>query len=673
MQFIRDLSIKIKIGAGFGLMQLIIAVISVSALMNLSAVQQDVVSIAEEIQPAVLRVDELAFRLEKANSSLGFYLLSKEDSHKQHYLESLRRADEILNELRALILVQQDVEIAAAVSSIAMGVDEFKGYQQRMLHLATSVTDNIPATAFVSEKINPLNQQVLQLLGDMILNEKKAPVSEARRNLLIDLGEVRYSWSNVMSGMRSFLASRQTTALGEVNLHLGGVGEALDAVLSQKRLLSREQAAALAKIIPLQDEFAAMFGRLVATHGDDAWRTDAHLIRTEIGPLLDGIGLELDDLGDKLHDKITYTSDALVEAVNATNTLVGTLLVLGMVLGVVIAWGIMKIIVAPLQVALAAMADVVGGGGDLTHRLDDVNKDETGKLAHGFNMFAGMVHGIVKDIMGYTDRLSQSVDRLRVITEETSRGVDKQQMQTDDVVAAVNELAATGQEVARNTTEAAAAAQNAEQASSQGRKVVDKTIDDIGLLAEEIERAGEVINRLEADSDAIGGVLDVIRGIAEQTNLLALNAAIEAARAGEQGRGFAVVADEVRTLASRTQASTSEIQVMIERLQTGSQKAVKGMEKSKERANATVDQAVQAGAALQEISAAVTVINEMNVQIATAAEEQNTVAESINVAVVSISEITEQTSAGAQQTASASNELNNLAERISCMVKQFKV
>jgi methyl-accepting chemotaxis protein len=349
------------------------------------------------------------------------------------------------------------------------------------------------------------------------------------------------------------------------------------------------------------------------------------------------------------------------------------MLVFGLVLGVAIAWGIMKIIIAPLQTALDAMADIVGGEGDLTRRLDDSNKDEIGKLAHGFNMFASMVHHIIKEISGYTQQVNNSADRLTVITEETSRGADRQQLQTDEVVAAVNELAATGQEVASNTTAAADAAQHADDASAEGRAVVGKTIDAIDSLASEVMRASEVINRLEADSEAIGGVLDVIRGIAEQTNLLALNAAIEAARAGEQGRGFAVVADEVRTLASRTQESTSEIQTMIERLQSGSQEAVKVMAKSKKDADATVEQAAHAGTSLQTISEAVAVINDMNVQIATAAEEQNAVAENINQSVVSISEITEQTAAGAQQTASASNELNELAEHLSGLVGQFKV
>jgi len=673
MSFIKNLSVKMKIATGFGLIQLIIVVVSVTSLLSLSAMKNDVVSIADDIQPAAYSAGELEFHLEKANSSLGFYLLSKEESHKNVYLNSLQHVDEILTEMHAMPLVQSDAGLSDAMESIVADVERFKGYQERMLKLATSTADNIPATTFAAQKINPLSQQMLQLLSGMIITEEEEEANELRRTLLIDIVAVRYNWANVMNGVRAFLAFRQQFSLAEVNLYLGGMETALERVRQQEDLLSLDQADALEQIIPLRSDFTGLFGRLVAMHGGDAWRTDAHLIRTEVGPLLDSVRGKLQALVADFHERGSATSNRLISQMNGTKALLGSVMIVGLILGVLIAWGIMKMILTPLQAALDAMSDIVNGEGDLTRRLDDSSRDEVGKLANGFNLFASMVHDIIKEIMGHTERLTQSVDRLTVITEETSQGADRQQHQTDDVVAAVNELAATGQDVARNTSEAAEAAQNAENASSEGRIVVGKTIDAIDGLAGEVERAGEVINRLEADSEAIGGVLDVIRGIAEQTNLLALNAAIEAARAGEQGRGFAVVADEVRTLASRTQESTSEIQTMIERLQTGSQEAVKVMNKSKKDADVTVEQAVQAGSSLQAISEAVTVINQMNVQIATAAEEQNAVAENINQSVVNISNITEQTAAGAQQTASASNELNELAGHLSRIVKQFKV
>lgn len=673
MNFIKNISIKYKIIAGFGLMQLIIVVISASAWISLSGMQSDVVSIAKDIQPAVLSASELEFRLEKANSSLGFYLLSKEDSHKQAYLESLQRVDEILADMRSMALVKGNPDINAQVEAIAADVESFKAYQGRMLHLATNTGDNIPATKYAAQNINPLSQQLLQLVSGMIQTESEEEASSERRRLLLEMEGLRYAWANVMNGVRAYLAFRQEPSINEINVYRESAEATLKRIAAFEDALTLDQADALEQFLPLKDAFFTHLDKLIELHGGDAWRTDAHLIRTEVGPLLDSVGEKLETLVSGLREQVGSTSDALVSDVNATNALVVAMLVFGLVLGGLISWGILKVVLGPVLAALDAMADIVGGEGDLTRRLDDSSKDEIGRLSHSFNLFASMVHHIIKEVIGYTDQLGKSADRLSIVTEETSRGADRQQLMTDEVVTAVNELSATGQEVARNTSAAADAAQHADKAAEEGRVVVGKTIGSIDGLADEVERAGEVINRLESDTESIGGVLDVIRGIAEQTNLLALNAAIEAARAGEQGRGFAVVADEVRTLASRTQESTAEIQSMIERLQTGAQEAVRVMAHSQEHAKTTVEQAAKAGSSLEEISEAVKVINSMNLQIATAAEEQNAVGEDINRSVVTISEITEQTAAGAQQTASASNELNELAEHLTGMVKQFKV
>jgi methyl-accepting chemotaxis protein len=229
------------------------------------------------------------------------------------------------------------------------------------------------------------------------------------------------------------------------------------------------------------------------------------------------------------------------------------------------------------------------------------------------------------------------------------------------------------QEVARNAVEAASAAQEADTTFHQGKQVIDKVIHAIGELSGEVDEAARVIQQLEVESKNIGSVLDVIKSIAEQTNLLALNAAIEAARAGEQGRGFAVVADEVRTLAGRTQESTTEIEDMIGKLQAGTNNAVKVMASGKEMTQVGVEQAAAAGDALNVINAAVERISGMNTQIASASEEQSSVAEEINRSIVSINEVAEHSATGAQHTAQASDDLARLAEQLKGLVERFKV
>lgn len=362
--------------------------------------------------------------------------------------------------------------------------------------------------------------------------------------------------------------------------------------------------------------------------------------------------------------------------VTAINSARNTAILVGiatLILGMLIAVFIARQIVVPLNRAVDAMNEIAEGDGDLTQRLDESGNNEISRLAHAFNNFAEKVRGMVSQVYGSTTQLASAAEEMSLVMEETKRDTLQQQSETSQVVTAMNEMTATVQEVARHATEAASAASKADHASVDGKKVVLSTMNAIEALSSEVHSAANVISQLEKDSENIGTVLDVIKGIAEQTNLLALNAAIEAARAGEQGRGFAVVADEVRTLASRTQQSTQEIQAMIENLQVGAQTAVKVMDESRAKAEESVSQAAKAGGSLEDITHSVSLINDMNTQIATAAEEQSAVAEEINRNIVNISEIVDRTADGANQTSIASEELASLAAQLQQLVNQFKV
>lgn len=321
-----------------------------------------------------------------------------------------------------------------------------------------------------------------------------------------------------------------------------------------------------------------------------------------------------------------------------------------------------------LETASARLAD-----GDLLAAVDYQGRDELGRVAAAFNAMRLRMHEMITQVANATGQLAAASEETTAVTVQTSDGIRRQQSETEQVAAAMNEMSATVQDVARNAASAAEAAHAADADAANGRKVLARTVEVINTLAREVENATGVIRSLQDDSNNIGSVLDVIRAIAEQTNLLALNAAIEAARAGEAGRGFAVVADEVRTLASRTQQSTSEIQAMIEKLQGGAANAVKVMETGHRQAGEGVTQVAEAGAALESILQAVTTINDMNAQIASAAEQQSAVAEEINRNIVTVSEIAEQTSVGSQQTAATSEELAQLAAQLQSLVGQFRV
>lgn len=301
------------------------------------------------------------------------------------------------------------------------------------------------------------------------------------------------------------------------------------------------------------------------------------------------------------------------------------------------------------------------------------SKDEIGSIADNLNAMIERISALVSLVINSANQVASAATQTSTTATQSREDINRQNSEIEQVATAINEMSATVSEVAVNTTSAAELTQVADLEADNGRKVVSQSVESINRLAGEMESSSQIIHDLETQSEGIGKVIDVIRGIAEQTNLLALNAAIEAARAGEQGRGFAVVADEVRTLASRTQVSTQEINDMVDKLQVGARSAVEAMAQGTSQTVHSVEQSVQAGAALDKISTAVSTIFEMNAQIASAAEEQSCVSEEINRNIVNIRDIAEATVKGANQTAQSSESMSEVANELISLVNEFKV
>ncbi|MBB2888238.1 MULTISPECIES: methyl-accepting chemotaxis protein [Pseudomonas] len=374
------------------------------------------------------------------------------------------------------------------------------------------------------------------------------------------------------------------------------------------------------------------------------------------------------DVSKKLTTSQTAVRDA--DTAHAKNLLLMAT-VLASAFGLFAAWAITRQIVIPLSQTLKVAERVAAG--DLSHNLISERQDELGQLQRAMQSMTLGLRELIGGISDGVTQIASAAEELSAVTEQTSAGVNSQKVETDQVATAMHEMTATVQEVARNAEEASEAAVAADQQAREGDRVVGEAIAQIERLALEVGNSTAAMGDLKRESDKIGSVLDVIKSVAQQTNLLALNAAIEAARAGEAGRGFAVVADEVRSLAQRTQKSTEEIEELIVGLQTGTQQVATIMDNSRSLTDSSVELTRRAGGSLESITRTVSAIQSMNQQIAAAAEQQSAVAEEINRSVLNVRDVSEQTSAASEETAASSVELARLGTHLQMLVGRFKV
>ncbi len=668
-----NLLIKHKIWMGFAILLLILLMNVVISTYNQLRTKETVTALISQSQPMVLAAHQFIGYLANASSALSNYLLTKNDKQRQAYQNAKYQASETLKEIAAMKKVQQSSGLKQTIDGLQQQMKRFDGFEKKMLVLAKSRIKNEPALAYSTEKINPKSLEILGTLATMIGSEADEDLNAERVRWINFQQDLRYNFSKFMNALRLYLNSPAQSNRKNMLDSIEQVKKLTAGLKQFEGLYTFEEEEGVAVVQRDIHQVAGEVQPVIALNEGKKRRMDVFLIDSQIQPLLSKMQNTIDDLVYAETTTMENSSKALLAGVDTGLKAQILLAAAGLILGMIVAFVISRMVTVPLNDTVAALQQAAQGDGDLSRRLEVKSNDELDHLAQAFNRFSEKLQALMLEVTQCSTQLITSADEMNRVVVSTESDIQVQGEQIDQIASAVTSMAQKIQDVAHHTTQAAELAEQTYQNSQEGKKVVNESLQSSQSVASNVDQAAQVINELEADVASIGGVLDVIRGIAEQTNLLALNAAIEAARAGEQGRGFAVVADEVRTLASRTQDSTEEIQDMIHRLQNGSQQAVAVMNDGRHKASEGLEQARLAGESLEKIGTAAESMLGMNRQISNASTEQEQTASQVSHNVTTINQLSAQTVSSSAVLAQNGARVNELALQLQNLMKQFKV
>ncbi len=669
-----QLTIKKKLLIGFGtilLLTLLVAVNNFIKLNKLSEVENRLLNLR---LPTVQAGMELTDGIHLSLAGLRGYMIlgdkpTAAEKFKAERAQGWALIDSAVAKMDKFSKNWTDSNNIKTLNSMKASIEFFRIAQQQVEDISHT-PENIPSINILLTEAAPKASKILNAITIMINEEATLRSTPARKELLKFMADSRGSFAMGLANIRAFLLSGNSTFANNFHNRWETNEIRFAQINSRKSLLNKKQRQAWNDYSAIRAEFSSLPKKMFDSRNAENWNLANYWLGTKAAPkaaeimkMLSAMRQSQDKLAAEDQEQLATESQSM-----KTVIIVGTLIALA--IGLFSAFKTSTMIIGPLQAAVSR-AKAIGNGNLTGENLISKGNDELTQLTDAINTMKESLLDIVQQISQSSQLISSSSEELSAVTHQTSTNLNEQQSQTEQVATAINQMSATVQEVSSNISSTAEAANMANNETEDGSKMVTDTIEGIQKLATRIENASEVISNVEKHSDNISAVMDVIRGIAEQTNLLALNAAIEAARAGEQGRGFAVVADEVRALAGRTQESAEEINQMIDKLQAGSREAVEVMTASQEEAQKAVNQAAKAGDSLSAISNSVRRINDMSVQIASASEQQNSTTEEINRNISGISQMANETSAGAQQTHGSSEELARLAADLQALARKF--
>ncbi len=669
---LRKFKISTRLITAFSLLTFILAVTSFISIYQIGAITKKADTVVDLRIPTAQASASVLNGINHALAALrGWMLLGKDKFKNERQIAwdtEITSAIATLDQMSANWTNPKNINRLKEMKAL---LNSFKQEQKNIEDIAQTL-QNIPSIEMLYQQAVPQASIMSSEITKIIDIELTLKATTKRKVLLGMMADIRGTLGLALANIRGYLLSGEEKFRSNFEKLWKKNQQRFIALEQQQNLLNTEQKEAFANFYTARETFAPLPKQMLASRSQEDWNLANHWLATKAAPLGFKIKVILKEMTENQKTLLKNDATELLDISDSAKFKAWVLLFIGFVITSVLSVLVISSIRLPIE-QLSSALTLVDKNKDLTIQVENFGNDEISEATRIVNGMLATFKSSIENVADASNQMATKAEETSIISTQIEQSIQEQAGQTELIATAITEMAATVKDIAQNTLNTSSASDEANGSVKQGSDNMQQTISTINQLANKLDGTSQTVAELEQSSNEIATVLDVINSIADQTNLLALNAAIEAARAGEQGRGFAVVADEVRALAARTQQSTSEISTITSKLQSNSKEAVSAMQDSKLEVDKVVIQAQSTGDTLNTISEAISNINEMSSHIATASEQQEVVAEEISISVVSISDKTHENVVAIAETSKAGRNLAELSADMQSLVQNFKI
>ncbi len=669
-KFLQRLTLKNKIRFGFGIILAVLAIITVQAVINLALVRMNIQEVVQVKQPVAVQANKMALELEHAKTSLSLYLLTSNKEFLSDYDEHIRVTKEALSFLRDNSVEGVNNERLHLISEL---FNQLLPLKEEISFLQNDPTKKFPVYDFVAHNIQPLSKDVQNKIS-LVLSAELENLSSERERFLGDVLALQQNWQNIDSSLGSYLAFRSEAVVTTMTEYLNEFEHGIAQIIQKGQgHLTQESVAEIIQIKNIYELYRENFMTLRGIHEGSQWRMDIWLMNEKMVPLFQDMEREVIAISENAVFEMETVSLKVANSSLYNLILLLVLSAMGLVVGVIISRKVTNSVIEPVQNLAKAMQNIAQGDSDLTKRLKLVGKDELTELSQSFNVFIERIQTTLIEVTHMVDSLEEAQKDLQKITRGAKAGTQQQLVASDKLRGSMVDMAKQAKKIEDHSHNTTGATVQATDRVKDGGEIVKSAACNIQLVSDGMGKITKSVMVLSKDSQTISSVINVIHGIADQTNLLALNAAIEAARAGEHGRGFAVVADEVRQLAQRTQESTVKIDSVISNIQKATQEAVKMVESGQDITQAGYDSVMSAQKMLMPVVILIDDVNKMSEEMLLSAQSQSSLTKEVHDNLNQIHLAYEGSVKGVEETEQAGYRLQTISDSLENLVHKFKI